>query len=365
MALEFGSKNLPKMVDGKNGTILSGDYFNPIWQRFDGRLHVLEETRASWLEAVDVLTRQGLTRIDQVLAPAFEKLGRVLELGFLMVDSDTPLTLAEDANLTFVTVAGDQSALFTPSQILAIQRKSDAETWAIARLAAPFNRTTRELQVTILAAEGPAGPFDDWQIGALAGSTAAAVVLRNQALTARNEAIAAAALVDGVEEDAATATAKAAIATAKAAEAAASAALAATFDPGNFYPKSAVDTKVADEATAREAADATLAAAIVAVSFAAIRPHEAKTSGFNAAAFYRYRCETGGGAITATLPASPADGDIITIRRRGANNVVVGRNGKTIAGSATDLTIDADKREIDLKYNATTSDWEVEARAYV
>lgn len=120
MALEFGSKNLPKMVDGKNGTILSGDYFNPIWQRFDGRLHVLEETRASWLEAVDVLTRQGLTRIDQVLAPAFEKLGRVLELGFLMVDSDTSLTLAEDANLTFVTVAGDQSALFTPSQILGI-----------------------------------------------------------------------------------------------------------------------------------------------------------------------------------------------------------------------------------------------------
>ncbi len=56
------------------------------------------------------------------------------------------------------------------------------------------------------------------------------------------------------------------------------------------------------------------------------------------------------------------DGDIIAIRRKGANSVVVGRNGKTIAGLAEDLTIDADKREIDLNYNGTTSDWEVEAR---
>lgn len=365
MAIEYGSKNLSKMVDGKNGTILSGDYFNPIWQRFDSRFHVLEETRASWLDAVDVLTRQGLTRIDAVLAPAFDKLQRVLELGFLVVDSDTSLTLAQDANLTFVTVAGDQSDLFRPSLILGIQRKSDPATWAVAQLAAPFNRTTRELQVTILAAEGPAGPFSDWQIGSMAGSTAAAVVLRNQALVARNEALAAAALVDGVEEEAATATAKAAIATAKAAEAAASAALAATFDPGNFYTKSAIDTKIDAEVAAREAADDSLAAAIAAVSFAAIRPHQVKTAAFNAAAFYRYRCETGAGAITATLPAAPADGAIITIRRKGANSIVIGRNGKTIAGSATDLTIDADKREIDLKYNATTSDWEVEARAYV
>lgn len=104
---------------------------------------------------------------------------------------------------------------------------------------------------------------------------------------------------------------------------------------------------------------------VSAVSFATTRVFEKKTGNFNAAAFYRYRCETGAGAITATLPASPADGDIITIRRKGANSVVVGRNGKTIAGLAEDLTIDADKREIDLKYNGTTSDWEVEARAYV
>lgn len=107
-----------------------------------------------------------------------------------------------------------------------------------------------------------------------------------------------------------------------------------------------------------------LSESVGSVSFATTRPHEVKTASFAAAAFRRYRCDTGTGAITATLPAAPADGTIITIRRKGANAVNVGRNGKTIAASATDLTIDTDKREIDLKYNATTSDWEVEARAY-
>lgn len=107
-----------------------------------------------------------------------------------------------------------------------------------------------------------------------------------------------------------------------------------------------------------------VADSLAAVSFATTRPHEVKTANFAAAAFRRYRCETGAGAITVALPAAPADGTIITVRRKGTSNVIVARNGRTIAGSATDLTIDADKREIDLKYNATTSNWEVEARAY-
>jgi hypothetical protein len=101
------------------------------------------------------------------------------------------------------------------------------------------------------------------------------------------------------------------------------------------------------------------------IDFSTIRVHEIKSGNFNATAFYRYRCETSSGSITATLPSSPIDGDLITIRRKGVNSVIVGRNGKTIAGSATDLTIDIDKREVDLKYNATTSDWEIEARAYL
>src|SRR5690606_32470329 len=104
MTIEFGGPNLPKMVDGPKGTILGAGYFNPIHQRFDTRIHLLEEVRASWIEAADMVMRQGLTRIDAVLAPAFEMLGRVLDIGFLIAQSDTSLTLAVNANLTFVTV---------------------------------------------------------------------------------------------------------------------------------------------------------------------------------------------------------------------------------------------------------------------
>lgn len=102
----------------------------------------------------------------------------------------------------------------------------------------------------------------------------------------------------------------------------------------------------------------------VTISFGTIRPFSVKTGDFNAVVFARYRCNTAAGAIIATLPASPSDGELITMRRKGANNLTAARNGKTIAGLASDLVIDTDKTEIDLTYNATTGDWEVVARAY-
>lgn len=89
-----------------------------------------------------------------------------------------------------------------------------------------------------------------------------------------------------------------------------------------------------------------------------------QTGNFNAVAGGRYRCETGAGAIVSTMPTTPVDGDKFTFRRKGANTVTMGRNGKTIAGLASDLVIDTDKREVELTYNATTGDYEVVARAY-
>lgn len=96
----------------------------------------------------------------------------------------------------------------------------------------------------------------------------------------------------------------------------------------------------------------------------AVRPFLLRTGNFSAVAGYRYRCETAAGAIVSTLPAAPADGNIITFRRKGANALTLSRNGKTISTFASDLVIDADLREVDLTYNATTGDWEVVARAY-
>ena len=65
-------------------------------------------------------------------------------------------------------------------------------------------------------------------------------------------------------------------------------------------------------------------------------------------------CDTSAAAITVTLPGAPVSGNVITIARKGANNVVIARNGKTIAALAEDHTIDINKRGVELVYDGST-----------
>lgn len=65
-------------------------------------------------------------------------------------------------------------------------------------------------------------------------------------------------------------------------------------------------------------------------------------------------------ATTATLPASPSDGDSIifaTVSSMVSFNLTVARNGKTIAGLAEDLIIDQNNTRTELVYY--NGDWKV------
>ncbi len=64
------------MVDGK--TPLAGSYFNPILQDLDLRVADLEGLRLAWDAVVQLVTDQGLVRINEVLAPAFDALDQEL-----------------------------------------------------------------------------------------------------------------------------------------------------------------------------------------------------------------------------------------------------------------------------------------------
>jgi|TARA_B100001094_G_C18085405_1_gene747468 hypothetical protein len=72
---------------------------------------------------------------------------------------------------------------------------------------------------------------------------------------------------------------------------------------------------------------------------------EIKTTNFNTAIAKRYLVNTAGGAVTATLPASPSVGNTIEFTEGAtafsSNNLIVARNGSTIDGSASDLTVSA------------------------
>lgn len=90
-----------------------------------------------------------------------------------------------------------------------------------------------------------------------------------------------------------------------------------------------------------------------------------QTSAFTAVAGRIYPCDTSSAAFTATLPASPSQGDRVTFSDAkasfGTNNLTIARNGQPIAGSATDLTADV-VSEITLEYIDGARGWNVFAK---
>ncbi|WP_394779089.1 hypothetical protein [Undibacterium sp.] len=72
-----------------------------------------------------------------------------------------------------------------------------------------------------------------------------------------------------------------------------------------------------------------------------------------------YLVDTSGGGFTVTLPLNPTKGMAITLidalATWGINTFVLGRNGKTIMGTASDLTINVNDQQFTIWYNGT--DW--------
>ena len=87
---------------------------------------------------------------------------------------------------------------------------------------------------------------------------------------------------------------------------------------------------------------------------------EIKTASFNTSNAKRYMVDTTGGVVTATLPASPSAGNTIEFTEGAtafsSNNLVIARNGSTIDGSASDLTVSANPTGgmLSLIYDGTT-----------
>lgn len=95
-----------------------------------------------------------------------------------------------------------------------------------------------------------------------------------------------------------------------------------------------------------------------------LNPWTTKTANYTAVAGDRINADTGSGAFTITLPATPAAYTEVTIAdHRGTwetNNLTVGRNGQNINGGAADLTCDVSGKQIILRYEAVgTVGWRI------
>ena len=86
-----------------------------------------------------------------------------------------------------------------------------------------------------------------------------------------------------------------------------------------------------------------------------------KTGDFTAVSGEGYFVNTTSGVITATLPATPSSGDIVSFSDYAGtwdtNNITIARNGSNINGEASDLVRNADRGFITLIYVDGTQGW--------
>jgi hypothetical protein len=86
-----------------------------------------------------------------------------------------------------------------------------------------------------------------------------------------------------------------------------------------------------------------------------------KTTGFTAVSGVGYFVNTTAGAITVTLPLSPAAGAVVAVSdyagTADTNNITIGRNGSNINGAAADQLISIENSAVTLVYVDGTQGW--------
>jgi hypothetical protein len=86
-----------------------------------------------------------------------------------------------------------------------------------------------------------------------------------------------------------------------------------------------------------------------------------KTSDFTAVSGEAYFVNTSGGAVTATLPASPSAGAIVAFKDYApsfaTNNLTIGRNSSNIQGNAVDSVLSTNRASVVMVYIDSTKGW--------
>ena len=251
--------------------ILTDEALNRRFKDLDDRLSKAEVARLSEDQAFSLVLDQVLGRSEEVISSLRDNLLQITRLQWLTAHSETPRSLAVNAQFALEIVEADRE-LFAPGPYAVLSWTGGAPTdYAVVRTLG-FDRDLGQWDVRVEAFTGAPGPWSDWQIAAVAGSTLAqmALLINGQAalagaLQARDDAgysAAAAAAAIGVAGPAATAAAQAKVEAVAAradavAAAAAAAASALSINPAVYAAQFAALAVVASAADIRGVAENT------------------------------------------------------------------------------------------------------------
>ncbi|MGI9425939.1 MAG: hypothetical protein ACR2PA_22380, partial [Hyphomicrobiaceae bacterium] len=151
-------------------TPVDPEWVKRVFGDLDNRIDSLEEQKATVDEAVAELQELGLERIDEVLAPAFQEVQDLANLGVLLsADSDTSVAIATGSKS--FTIVEDDRDTFAPASYLIIRSKADSAN-AMSGFLTSYDRETGALVVDVQQANG-SGTHADWEVtvGALPDAT--------------------------------------------------------------------------------------------------------------------------------------------------------------------------------------------------
>lgn len=150
---------------------LDRDFFNRRFRLIAETIGQLSEEVTSVTTDTDRLVALGLNRVNEVLGPLLAQLQAAGEVGFLVAESTTPVTVALNLETTF-EIDEPYRGIFSPTPFLILQRKAAGTINDFAALELQsYNRSTGGLAVKLILLNGNIGSaqYSDWVISVVAG----------------------------------------------------------------------------------------------------------------------------------------------------------------------------------------------------
>jgi len=190
----------------RDNDVLNTDFFNRRFQLIVNEIAAAEAVAAQYGTISNELLQQGLTQVNQTLAPLIAQLQQAETLGFLVAPSTTSATLTASVQSNFVIPSG-YAQVFQPTSFLSIQDAGNSANWALGQLQG-WNASTGALAIGITYVNGGGSiSGSNWVIAdgaaVLPAALAAQASATSSASAAASSAAAAAASRAAADADAA------------------------------------------------------------------------------------------------------------------------------------------------------------------